>query len=64
MNYAKENLDTLSKFTHEEICEELYAIKLRLMWLENAASLTKDQWVEFNSINNKIKTLLGCKRSE
>ena len=62
MSYPCENLEVLSKFTHEEICEELYAVKLRLMWLENAVSLTKDQWVEFNIINNKIKTLLGCKR--
>ena len=58
----KHLLDSVSKFTLEEIHSELYQIKKDLIWLDSTIALTRDQRQIYNDINNRVKKLLGCNR--
>lgn len=58
----KHLLDSVSKFTLEEIHSELYQIKRDLNWLNDTVALTKDQRELWIDINNRVKKLLGCNR--
>lgn len=58
----KHLLDSVSKFTLEEIHSELYQIKKDLIWLDSTIALTRDQRQIYNDINNRINKLLGCNR--
>lgn len=55
-------LDHLSKYTHEEICEELSQINRNLDWLNEDIALTLKQRTIFNDMTRRVKKLLGTGR--
>lgn len=60
-NTTDHNFEYLSTLTHEEIYKHLLEIKREICWLENAVSLTKDQWQIFHDVKNNVKSLFGDK---
>jgi hypothetical protein len=55
-----ENLiNNVTKFTIEQIHEELYHIQKDLNWLDDSIALTNDQRQLYNDIKNRVKKVLG-----
>lgn len=57
----KHLLDSVSKFTIQQIYDELYLIKRDLAWLDDSIALTKDQRQIYNDINSRVRKLLNCR---
>lgn len=54
-----ENLiNSVTKFTLEQVYEELHNIQKDLNWLDDDIVLTKEQRRLFNDIKNRVKTVL------
>lgn len=57
----KKLFDAVTKFTIEQIHEELYQIKRDLDWLDDNIALTRQQRSTYNDISTRVKKLLGYK---